>query len=92
MRTVKDERLFNVDQVTHNGITRLASLVSADESREHIAAARRARAPGVCTRRYLATRETVPKARLPHSIEVPKRKGLTPAQRAAIMAEAEVCE
>ena len=105
--TSKDERLFNVDRATATGITRIASLVSVDEARALLVKARRAKAPGVCTRMHLSTRAVTPPAVLrdygpwfTHGRRynnrwnaLPGKPGkLSKAQRAAIMAEAETCD
>ena len=106
-RTSKDERLFYVDQVTASGITRIASLVSPEEARALLDKARQDRAPGVCTRMYLSTRAEPPPATLrdygpwfTHGKRYNNRwnalpgkpKGLSKAQREAIMVEAETCD
>ena len=93
MYVSKDERLFNVDQVTAYGIQRIASLLLRDSAQAYLDAARIERRPGVCTRVYLASREAAPAAKMPHGIGISKRpKSLSPAKRAAVMAKAELCD
>ena len=90
MRVSKDNRLFHVDRVTADGVRRVATFISAEESHAYIEAARLAREPGVCTRRYLATRETVPLPSLRHGIKIHARRwSLSAKDRAATLAEAE---